>query len=370
MAKRDYYEILGVDRKATPQAIKSAYRKLALKYHPDKNAGDKQAEERFKEAAEAYSVLGDSGKRERYDRFGHAAAGAGGFGGFDPGTFADFSDIFGDFFGGFGDIFGGPRQRRNRPQRGTDLRYDLTIGFDEAVFGAKTKIKIPREEICQECNGSGADPQHGLIPCPTCRGQGQVRYQQGFFTISGTCSHCHGRGRIVQRPCSTCRGQGRVRKEKVLEIRIPAGVEDGSRLRIAGEGEAGVNSGPAGDLYVVVSIAPHPVFKRQDSNLYCEVPVSFAQAALGDEISVPTLEGEEKLRIAEGTQTGTVFQLRGRGVASLSGRGRGDLFVSVTVITPTNLTREQRELLLRFAELSGEEDQNRGLFDKVKEMFG
>lgn len=370
--KRDYYEVLGVPRNATPQEIKSAYRRLAVKYHPDKNAGDKEAEEKFKEAAEAYSVLSDSQKRAQYDRFGHGAFGTGqGFGGFDPDIFGDFSDILGDFFG-FGDIFGSSRRRtRSRAQRGADLRYDLTISFEEAVFGVKTKLKIPREEDCTSCSGTGADPDGGTAVCSACRGQGQVRYQQGFFTISRTCSNCHGTGRVIQKPCQECRGRGRVPKEKTLEVRIPAGVDNGSRLRIAGEGEAGIGGGPPGDLYVVISVKEHPFFKRQGENIYCEVPITFSQAALGAEIKVPTLEGEEKIRVPEGTQTGSVFRLKGRGAVSLNGRGKGDQLVTVTVVTPTKLSREQRELFKKLAELSSEEkSQSDNLFGRVKDIFG
>ena len=370
--KRDYYEILGVSRASTEQEIKSAYKKLALQYHPDRNPGDKEAEEKFKEAAEAYSVLSDSEKRARYDNFGHEGIGGGGFSGFDPDVFADFSDILGDFFG-FGDIFGNSRRGRHRPQRGADLRYDLTIEFEEAVFGVKAKIKIPRAQTCSECNGTGADPKHRPIVCTTCNGQGQVRFQQGFFTISRTCSTCHGTGQIVKEPCSVCQGAGRVQKEKVLEIKIPAGVESGSRLRVAGEGESGMNGGPPGDLYVVISDSEHSFFRRQGADVYCEIPISFAQAALGAEISVPTLSGKEKLKIPEGTQTGTVFRFRGRGVVDLSGRAKGDQLVAVTVVTPKRLSRRQRELFEELAEdLNTVEDgeASEGLFGKVKDIFG
>ncbi|MBI4456357.1 MAG: molecular chaperone DnaJ [Acidobacteria bacterium] len=370
MAKRDYYEILGVPRDAPPQEIKKAYRKLAVQYHPDKNPGDHSAEEQFKEAAEAYSVLSDPEKRLRYDHFGHA--GSQGFGGFDPEIFSDFSDILGDFFG-FGDFFGSSRAgRRSHSQRGADLRYDLKISFEEAAFGVKTKIKIPRHQGCDSCNGSGAEPGTDLTQCPTCRGAGQVRYQQGFFSISRTCAQCRGTGSILKNPCRICQGTGRVRKEKVLEVKIPAGVEDGSRLRISGEGEAGTHGGPAGDLYVVVSVEEHSFFERQGNNIYCEIPIGFAQAALGAEIIVPTLDGEEKLRIPEGTQTGTTFRLRGRGIVSLNGHGRGDQFVAVRVVTPEHLTREQKQLLEKFAQVRKEEysPQDKSIFEKVKEIFG
>jgi len=374
LAKRDYYEVLGVDRQANPQEIKSAYRRLALKYHPDKNPGDKDAEEKFKEAAEAYSVLSDPNKRAQYDRFGHAGVnvGTGGFGGFDPDIFADFSDILGDFFG-FGDVFGSSRRRRaNQPQRGSDLRYDLRISFEDAVFGVKTKIKIPRQENCPVCEGTGAKPGEGRVTCNTCGGLGQLRYQQGFFTISRTCPQCHGSGQVIRHRCTECRGSGRISKERVLELKIPAGVDNGSRLRVAGEGEAGVNGGPPGDLYVVIEVEEHPFFKRQGNDIYCELPISFTQAALGDEVTIPTLQGKEKLKIPEGTQTGTVFRLKGRGVVSLNGRGQGDQLVTVTVVTPTRLSKRQRELLQQLAEESRNEPQedSSGLFEKVKDIFG
>jgi molecular chaperone DnaJ len=373
--KRDYYEVLGLDRNASQKDIKSAYRRLAVQYHPDRNPGDKTAEERFKEAAEAYSVLSDPEKRAQYDRFGHAGVGGGGFGGFDPDIFADFSDILGDFFG-FGDLFGagGRRSARQRPQRGADLRYDLTLDFEDAVFGTKAKIKVPRSQTCHACSGTGADPKHGVATCSTCGGHGQVRFQQGFFTISRTCSACQGTGRIIRHPCGECRGSGRVQREKVMEIRIPAGVEHGTRLRVAGEGEAGYNNGPPGDLYVVIMVNEHPVFKRQGDDIYCEIPITFPQAALGTEITVPTLEGEQKLRIPEGTQSGTVFRLRGKGVVNVNGMGRGDQLVRVVVTTPTRLTRRQRELLEQLAEEmpSAERVENSGesFFDRVRDIFG
>jgi len=367
--KRDYYEVLGIPRNASDQDIKSSYRKLAIKYHPDKNPGDKGAEEKFKEAAEAYSVLSDPEKRARYDRFGHSGLQGGGFSGFDPSIFADFGDILGEFFG-FGDLFG--TRRRGGPERGSDLRYDLKISFREAAFGLKTKIKIPRQETCSECQGRGAAKGKGPITCSYCHGTGQVRYQQGFFSISRTCGQCNGAGAIIRDPCEGCRGQGRVRKEKILEIKIPAGVDNGARLRIQGEGEAGSSGGPPGDLYVVIYVEEHPFFQRQGNNLYCQVPIGVTQAVLGGEILVPTLEGEEKLSVPEGTQSGTVFRLRNRGVVSLGERGRGDMFVTVNVVIPTKLTREQRSLFERLARLSKDEDltQEKNIFEKVKDIFG
>ncbi len=370
MAKRDYYEILGINRDASGQELKSAYRKLAIKYHPDKNAGNKEAEEKFKEAAEAYSVLSDGDKRARFDRFGHAgvSSGAGGSEGFDPDTFSDFSDILGDFFG-FGDIFGGSRGQPNRPRRGADLRFNLELSFKEAVFGVKTKIKIPRQETCQTCQGSGADPKQGISTCTACQGQGTVRYQQGFFTIRQTCSTCRGSGQLIKKACSQCKGRGQVPKEKVLEIKIPAGVDEGSRLRITREGEAGPNGGPSGDLYVVISVAEHPFFKRIDNNIYCEIPISFSQAALGGETTVPTMEKPQKIKLPSGTQSDTVFRLKGRGIVSVNGRAKGDQLVQVKIITPTKLNKEQRELLQRLDAISGTDEESSNLFEKVKEML-
>ena len=366
MQKRDYYEILGVRKDSSEQELKSAYRKLAIQHHPDKNAGDKEAEEKFKEGAEAYSVLSDPDQRARYDRFGHAGvnSSAGGFQGFDPDVFSDFSDILGDFFG-----FGGSRRQPNQPGRGADLRYDLEINFMEAVAGVKTKIKIPRQETCQSCRGTGADPKEGLSTCTACQGQGSVRYQQGFFTIRRTCSTCQGQGQLIKKACSQCRGQGQVRNEKVLEIKIPAGVDQGSRLRIMGEGEGGPKGGPSGDLYVVLSVEEHPFFQRQDNNIYCEIPISFSQAALGGETTVPTLEKPQKIKIPAGTQSDTVFRLKGRGIVSLNGYGKGDQLVRVKVATPKKLTKEQKELFEQLTAISGDAEESSSLFEKVKEIL-
>jgi molecular chaperone DnaJ len=366
--KRDCYEVLGVSRDASDQEIKSAYRKLALKYHPDKNPHDKNAEERFKEAAEAYSILSDPDKRSRYDRFGYSGL-QGGFSGFDPATFGDFGDILGEFFG-FGDIFG--NRRRGGPERGSDLRYDLKISFREAAFGLKTKIKIPRQDTCGACDGRGTPKGKNPTSCPGCRGSGQVRYQQGFFSISRTCGQCNGTGKVISEPCETCQGLGRVRREKVLEVRIPAGVDNGARLRIQSEGEAGLHNGPSGDLYVVIYVEEHPFFQRQGNNIYCQVPIGIAQAVLGSEITVPTLEGEEKLKIPEGTQSGSVFRLRNKGIVSLGERGRGDQFVTVNIVVPTKLTKEQRQIFESLAKASKDDEltQERNIFDKVKDIFG
>lgn len=373
MSKRDYYEVLAVSRTATDQEIKSAYRRLAVKYHPDKNPDDATAEERFKEAAEAYSVLSDPEQRRRYDRFGHAgvsssAAGAGAWGA--PG-FGGIEDILGDLFG-FGDVFGGGRggARRSSAQRGADLRYDLEITLEEAANGMTAQLRIPRLESCETCKGSGAAEGSHPESCSTCAGSGQVRYQQGFFSVARTCHVCRGTGKVIKNPCSDCRGTGRVEREKQLEVKVPAGVETGSRLRVSGEGQAGTQGGTSGDLYVVIHVAEHELFERQGNNLYEAIPITFTQAALGAEIVVKTLDGEEKLKVPMGTQTGSVFRLRGKGMPSLGGRGRGDLFISVTVITPTTLTREQRRLLEQLAEVESKDLENKGLVDKVRDIFG
>ncbi len=373
--KRDYYEVLGVQRAATEQEIKSAYRKKALEWHPDRNPDRREeAEERFKEASEAYSVLSDPNKRANYDHYGHAGVGGAAGGGFDPSVFSEFQDIFGGM--GFGTIFddlfgmggGGSRRRSNR---GSDLRYDLEIDFEEAAFGLDTHIKVPRLENCAACGGSGA--KHGTSPtiCHACGGRGQVRFTQGFFSISRPCSVCHGAGQVIKHACPECRGEGRVRREKTLKVKIPAGVDAGTRLRIQGEGEAGVRGGPPGDLYVVLSVREHPFFERQDQNLICTVPISVWQAALGAEIQVPTLQGEEALKIPEGTQTGTVFRLRGQGVPHVNSGGRGDLYVRVVVRTPTKITKEQRRLMQQLAEISPQDNrpEEKSVFEKVKDYF-
>ena len=372
MSKLDYYEVLGVARTASDQEIKSAYRRLAVKYHPDKNPNDASAEEKFKEAAEAYSVLQDSEQRRRYDRFGHAGVSAGaGAGSWGAPGFGGIEDILGDLFG-FGDVFGGSRSgsRRSAAQRGADLRYDLEITLEEAANGMTAQLRIPRLEGCEACKGSGAAPGTQAESCQTCGGTGQVRYQQGFFSVARTCGACRGAGQVIKNPCKECKGAGRVQKEKQMEVKIPAGVETGSRLRVQGEGEAGTQGGPAGDLYVVIHVAEHEEFERQGSNLYEAVPITFAQAALGADIMVKTLDGEEKLKIPLGTQTGTVFRLKGKGMPQLGGRGKGDLFVSVSVVTPTSLTREQRRLLEQLAEVENKDLESKGLVDKVRDIFG
>jgi molecular chaperone DnaJ len=367
--KRDYYETLGVSRNATDEDVKRAYRKLALKYHPDRNPGDKQAEERFKEVSEAYQVLSDSHKRAQYDQFGHAAFGDGGpfAGGFD--FTAGFQDIFGDIFGEF---FGTATGGRRAQSRGEDLRYNLTLTFEEAVYGTEKKIKVPRHGPCETCGGTGAKPGTSAQTCPTCRGRGQVNFQQGFFSISRTCNQCHGHGTVVRDPCSSCGGAGRVRKLHTLSVKIPAGVDTGSRLKLRGEGEIAPSAGLPGDLYVVIEVEPHPFLVRNNLDVLCDMPISFVQAALGAEIDVPTLDGKVKMKIPPGTQSGKVFRLKGKGIQDVQGYRRGDQHVRVLVETPTHLTARQKELLKEFAEAGGEETNplTKGFFDKVKEFLG
>ena len=374
MSRRDYYEILEVSRSASDQEIKSAYRKLALKFHPDRNQGDKKAEERFKEAAEAYAILSDPEKRTRYDRFGHA--GVGGAQGFDPSQFSGFEDIF----SGLGDIFGfGGGARRAGPQRGADLRYDMEIPFEQAAKGAETHIQIPRQETCDTCHGNGAAPGSSPTICPQCRGTGQLRYQQGFFTVARTCGQCRGAGKVITKPCPTCHGQGSVEQARKLTVKIPAGIATGQRLRLSGEGEAGTLGGPPGDLYVVIFVREHEFFRRDGNDLHCTVPLPFTTLALGGEIKVPGIDHEQTVKIPESTQTGTTFRLRGKGMPDVSGRGHGDLMVTVQAVTPKKLTREQRKLLEQLAatipeqkvKLSAREDaDDRGIFEKVKDIFG
>lgn len=376
--KRDYYEVLGVARGASEQELKKAYRSLARKYHPDVNKTDPQAEQKFKEINEAYQVLSDAEHRAKYDRFGHEAfeqPGAGGAGGgFGFGDFSGFEDL-GDIFETF---FGGARgsQSATRARRGADLRYDLDLEFEEAAFGCEREIEIPRIETCRRCNGDGAEPGTSVKTCPQCNGVGQVqRVQQtpfGRFVNVGTCPRCGGAGKKVEVPCAECVGSGRVRRNRKLTVKVPAGVDDESRLRVAGEGEAGERGGPPGDLYVMISVRPHEIFRREGTDVICEVPIGFVQAALGDEVTVPTLDGPVRLKIPEGTQTGTAFRLRGKGIPHLRGFGRGDQHVRVKVITPTHLTARQKELLREFAE--GYEDGGaggeKGIFDRVRDVFG
>jgi molecular chaperone DnaJ len=364
--KRDYYEVLGVERGSNLDEIKKAYRKLALKLHPDKNPGDPTAEEKFKEAAEAYGVLSDEEKRARYDRYGHA--GTAGMGGFDPSQFSDFGDILGDLFG-FGDLFGASRKRSTRPARGNDLRYDLELDFNDAVFGKEVSLDVPRVMACKTCKGSGAKPGTSPVTCSGCGGRGQIRYSQGFFAVARTCPQCGGAGKVIKDPCATCNGAGRVREERKISVKIPAGVDDGSRLRIAAEGEAGYNGGPSGDLYVFISVKPHPKFTRRDYDIHSEQSISVTQAALGGEVKTAVIDGEESLKVPAGTQPNQVFRLRGKGVPFLDGNGRGDHYVHVAVRIPTALSDEQRHLLEQLAASQGETPPERGVLDKVKDFF-
>ena len=372
--QRDYYEVLGVARTATPEEIKAAYRKCALKWHPDRHPEDKaEAEVKFRESTEAYSVLSDAEKRQVYDTYGHAGlSGAGGGVDFNGTIFQDFHDIFGDFFG-FEDLFSGGRRggRSRRAQRGSDLRYDMSLTFEEASTGVNTKIKIPRQEFCAACNGTGAKAGTGVAACQTCGGRGQLAYQQGFFTITRTCPACQGAGQIIKERCVECRGQGRVEKERTIELRIPPGVDTGTRLRVQGEGEPGANGGPHGDLYVVLDVKEHPFFEREGNDLHCVVPISVAQAAMGAEIRVPTMEGEHTLKIPEGTQPGTTFRIRNKGVPVLNGHGKGDLYVEVRVQIPGKLNKRQKELLQELDVLSKVDNQPllRSLIGKVKDIF-
>jgi molecular chaperone DnaJ len=372
VSKADYYEVLGVTREANDQELKSAYRKLALKYHPDRNPGDRAAEERFKEASEAYQVLSDADKRAAYDRYGEAGLNGQGFGGGPFGGGVDIGDIFGDLFGEMFNVGGGGRaQRGPRPQRGDDLRYDLTIDFEDAIFGTETEVKVRRLESCAACNGRGGASGRGPMVCPQCKGRGQVRYQQGFFSVARTCGACGGSGSVIGDPCSSCRGQGRVTHEIKLAVKVPPGVEEGTRIRYAGEGDAGRNGGPQGDLYVVLSIRPHDFFERHNYDLYCVIPISFSQAALGAEFEIPGIDGPVKLKIPEGTQSGKEIRVHGRGVPYLNERGHGDLVVKVLVQIPRKLSHAQRELVAKLGETLTVDNKpaSPGLLEKMKDLF-
>lgn len=367
--KRDYYEILGVPRDVDDPSLKGAYRKLALKFHPDRNPNDREAEEKFKEAAEAYSILSDPQKRAAYDRFGHQGV-QGANGGVDPGSFTDFGDILGDLFG-FGDIFGGGGNRRNRTQRGEDLRYDIEIEFEDVMRGLSADIQVPRLEACTRCSGTGAEKVDGLVTCPMCHGRGEVLYQQSFLQIRRTCGQCNGRGQIIRRPCTQCKGEAHIRSHRKLKVNIPPGVSTGTRLRLANEGQPGANNGTPGDLYVFIKVKEHAIFERQEDDLYCTIPINIAQAALGTDVDLLTFDGLQNIKVPEGTQSSSRVRLRGFGVPHLQGSGRGDLFVNIDVKTPTKLTREQRRLFEQLKETLPVENEphEKSILDKVKEYF-
>jgi molecular chaperone DnaJ len=379
VSKRDYYEVLSVERMASTEEIKKSYRKLAVKYHPDKNPGDKAAEEKFKELGEAYEILSDPQKRAVYDQHGHAAFDkrSGGFARGGGGGFHDPFDIFREVFGGasggsiFEDLFGGGRSDPTQPQRGEDLRYDMEITFEEAANGCEREITVTKPERCEVCDGSGAEAGSKVKTCPTCGGRGQVISSRGIFSIAQTCPACQGAGRVIEKPCKACHGSGRRDRPSKIKLRIPAGVDTGSRLRSVGNGQAGLRGGPSGDLYVVLHVKPHEIFQRDGDDLLCEVPVGFVQAALGTDIEVPTLGGKAEIKIPAGTQPGTMFRLKGKGVKNVQGYGHGDLHVRVLVEVPTHLTSAQKEKLQEFAELcNGKESPlSQGFFEKAKKLF-
>ncbi len=369
MSKRDYYEVLGVDKGVDDGALKAAYRKLAMQYHPDRNPGDHAAEEKFKEAAEAYGVLSDAQKRASYDRFGHQGVQGAAQQGFDAEAFGDFGDILGDLFG-----FGGRRSggdRRSRARRGEDLRYDLEISLEDTIRGMSAELQIPRAEKCHFCNGSGGEGADGLTQCVTCRGRGEVLLQQGFLSIRQTCRTCGGRGQLIRKACTKCKGEGVLRSEKKLRVTVPPGVDNGTRLRLTGEGQAGANGAPAGDLFVVLNVTEHPVFERRENELHCTIPLNVAQAALGTDVDVLSFDGLEHVRVPEGTQNGDQIRIRGKGVPYLNSNGRGDMIVNIEVRVPTKMTREQKKLFEQLLETlpSENEPQERGLLDKVKDFF-
>jgi molecular chaperone DnaJ len=370
VTRRDYYEILGVARDCDEQGLKSSYRKLALQYHPDRNPGSSEAEEKFKEAAEAYSVLSDSQKRAAYDRFGHQGVSTAAGGGFDAAGFPDLNDILSEMFG-FSDVFGGGRSRRSRAQRGEDVRYDLEISFEDSMQGLSVDIQVPRLEECARCHGKGAEPEDGLVTCPTCRGRGEVIYQQAFLSVRRTCTQCGGRGQIIRRPCKECHGEGYRRRERKLKVNIPAGVDTGTQLRLSQEGQPGANGGPPGDLYVVLRVAGHPIFERREDDLHCRVPINVAQAALGASIDILTFDGLQTIKIPEGSQPGTRLRLKGLGVPHVNASGRGDLYIQLEVRVPPKMTREQRKVFEQLRDLlpAENEPEEKGIFDKVKDYF-
>lgn len=369
--KRDYYEVLSVSRGVGEQELKVAYRKLALQYHPDRNPGDAEAEEKFKEAAEAYSVLSDAQKRAAYDAYGHAGVSSSGGMGFDPSQM-DLGDLLSQVFG-FGDIFGGGTQRggRSRATKGDDLRYDMTLQFEEAAFGKSIEIQVPKMEACARCRGRGAEPDSQMMQCPACHGRGEQLFSQGFLSVRRTCSHCGGAGEIVKQVCRDCRGEGYKHVNKRLKVTVPAGIADGNRLRVSGEGQPGTNGGPNGDLYIFFTVKEHPVFERHNNDLHCRIPINVAQAVLGARIQVPTLEGPHDLTIPEGTQNGAQLRLKGKGVVEVQGKGRGDLIVHVDVRIPTKISRDQKRLFEELREtLPVDNDPHeKGLLDKVKDYF-
>jgi molecular chaperone DnaJ len=373
VSKADYYEILGVARDVSDQELKSAYRKLAMQHHPDRNPGDHAAEERFKQASEAYQVLSDADKRAAYNRFGHAGVSGGGpgFSGNPFGGSVDIGDLFGDLFGEMFSV-GGQQHRASRQQRGDDLRFDLTVDFEAAIFGTETEVKIRRRDICDACHGSGSASGRGPKTCGQCQGRGQVRYQQGFFSVARACGACGGTGQVIADPCLACRGETRVIKELKLNVKVPPGVENGTRIRYSGEGDAGRAGAAKGDLYVVLAIRPHEFFERDGHNLHCVIPISFPQAALGAEIEIAAIDGPVTLRIPEGTQSGRELRVRGRGVPILNGKGNGDLIVKVMVEIPRKLTRAQRELVSQLAESMAVENKpaSPSLIEKMKDLFG
>lgn len=374
MAKRDYYEVLGVNRDASEEEIKKAYRKLAMKHHPDRNPDNPKSEDSFKEAKEAYEILTDGNKRTAYDQYGHAGvdpSAAQGFGAAGAQGFSSFADAFGDIFG---EVFGGGNRARSTVYRGADLRYNLEISLEEAARGTETKIRVPSMEQCDTCHGSGAKPGTKPTTCPTCGGHGQVRMQQGFFSIQQTCPKCHGGGKIVPTPCTACRGLGRIKQQKTLSVKIPVGIDNGDRIRLGGEGEAGVNGGPPGDLYVVIHIKPHAVFTRDQNDLHCEMPISFTVAALGGEIDIPTLDGHAKVKIPAETQSGKAFRLRGKGIKGVRSNVHGDLLCHVAIETPVDLTPRQREILQELEAINLKDDDRhnpraKSWMDKVKDFF-